>query len=124
MNGNKRKVLVVDDEAGIVEELVSFLKDEGYEVRSALDGKEGLKILSVFDPEVIVTDLKLPDMSGLEILKKAKSDHPKTRVIVSTGYVDQTLIDKAEELGRDVFVQKPFDLEAIKYEIDRLLEEF
>ncbi len=121
MNSQKKKVLIIDDEAGIVDELKDYLEEEDFEAEVALDGERGLSLLKTFHPDIVITDLKLPDISGLEILKQAKAEFPGMRVIVATGYVDQQLIDDAESLGRDSFIQKPFDLDLIKNEIDRLL---
>lgn len=118
---NNRRILIVDDEPAITEELSDYLREEGYEVATALDGKGGLKFLETFQPEVVLTDLKLPDMSGLEILATVRRSYPNIKVIVCTGYVDQQLIDEAERLERDAFIQKPFDLEFIRGEIDKLL---
>ena len=119
---DRHKVLIVDDEGAILEELDDYLTEEGYEVRTALDGARGLELLGEFLPKVVVTDLKLPDISGLEILARARQDYPDVKVIVCTGYVDQGLIDEAEKLKRDAFIQKPFDLEFIRSEIDKLLD--
>jgi CheY-like chemotaxis protein len=115
------KLLVVDDESGILEEVKSFFEEEGYQVFAADSGEDGIQILKREKPDVMLLDMKLPDMSGLLVLKVAKENSPLTKVIVNTGYVDQGLIDQAEELGRDVFLQKPFDLECLKQEVERLL---
>lgn len=116
-----KKVLVVDDEDGIIEELRSFFIDEGYDVHCARTGEEALKILRNEGPHMAMIDLKLPDMSGLLVLKVAKEMNPAIKVIVNTGYVDQNLIDQAGELGCDVFLYKPFDLIRLKDELDRLV---
>ena len=115
------KLLVVDDENGILEEVKGFFEEEGYQVFVADSGEEGIQLLKREKPDVLLVDMKLPDMSGLLVLKVAKESSPLTKVIVNTGYVDQVLIDQAEELGRDVFLQKPFDLMCLKKEIERLL---
>ena len=115
------KLLVVDDENGILEEVQTFFEEEGYQVFVADSGEEGIQLLKREKPDVLLVDMKLPDMSGLLVLKVAKESSPLTKVIVNTGYVDQVLIDQAEELGRDVFLQKPFDLLCLKKEIERLL---
>lgn len=115
------KLLVVDDENGILEEVQTFFEEEGYQVFVADSGEEGIQILKREKPDILLVDMKLPDMSGLLVLKVAKESSPLTKVIVNTGYVDQVLIDQAEELGRDVFLQKPFDLLCLKREIERLL---
>ena len=116
-----KKLLVVDDEEGIVEEVRSFFTEEGYEVHTAATGKEGMNLIASIQPDVLLVDIKLPDISGLVILKACKEISPATKVIVNTGYVDQAIIDEAEKLGRDAFLQKPFNLEHLKNEIDRLL---
>ena len=65
--------------------------------------------------------MKLPDMSGLEVLKASKKISPQSRVIVNTGYVDQGIFDESERLGRDAFLQKPFNLVKLQEEVERLL---
>ena len=115
------KLLVVDDESGILEEVRSFFEEEGFQVFLSESGEEGIQLVKKEKPDVMILDIKLPDMSGLLVLKVCKEFSPLTKVIVNTGYVDQTLIDQAEELGRDVFIQKPFDLALLKQEVERLL---
>ncbi len=115
------KILVVDDESGILDEVRSYFEEEGFQVFIADSGEEGIQILKREKPDVLLVDMKLPDMSGLLVLKVAKESSPLTKVIVNTGYVDQLLIDQAEELGRDVFLQKPFDLLCLKREVEKLL---
>lgn len=114
---------IVDDEAGIVEEVKAFFEEEGHQVYTADSGEDGIKLISKYKPDLILIDMKLPDMSGIRVLAAAKANSPSSRTIVITGYVDQSLIDEAEKLGRDVFLQKPFDIETLKSEIDRLLQE-
>lgn len=115
------KLLVIDDENGILDEVKAFFEEEGFQVFAVDSGEEGIQILKREKPDVMLVDMKLPDMSGLLVLKVAKESSPLTKVIVNTGYIDQVMIDQAEELGRDVFLQKPFDLLRLKQEIDRLL---
>ena len=116
-----KKILIVDDETGIVEEVKAYFEEEGYEVSTADTGKQGLEMLEKTRPDILLLDVKLPDMSGLHILKICKAQYPATRVIVNTGYVDQAAIDEAERLGRDAFLQKPFNLERLQEEITKLL---
>lgn len=117
-----KKILIVDDELGIVEEVRDFLSEEGFEVITADTGKEGVDKLGQTKPDLMILDIKLPDMSGIDVLKVCKRVAPQTKIIVNTGYVDQKIIDEAESVGRDVFLQKPFDLERLKTEVDRLLK--
>ena len=116
-----KKLLIVDDETGIVDEVREFFQEEGYEVHTADTAKQGMELVQQFSPDILLLDMKLPDMSGLEVLKYCKRFHPKIKVIVNTGYVDQSIIDDAERIGRDAFLQKPFNLERLKDEIDRLI---
>lgn len=115
------KICVVDDEAGILEEVRDFLADEGYDVSTADCGNDGIKLVRKEQPAVLILDIKLPDISGLEVLRASKQESPHTKVIVMTGYVDQNIIDEAEQLGRDVFIQKPFNLVVLYDEIQKLL---
>lgn len=117
-----RKLLIVDDETGIVEEVKSFFEEEGYEVRTADTAKDGIEVLTQFQPDIMMLDMKLPDASGLQVLRFSKENYPTVKVIVNTGYVDQIVIDEAEKIGRDAFLQKPFDLERLRNEIDGLLK--
>lgn len=114
-------IVIVDDEVGIIEEVKSYFEEEGYQVFTADTAKEGLDLIAQVKPNVLLLDMKLPDMSGLQVLRACKELSPATKIIVNTGYVDQHIIDEAERLGRDAFLQKPFDLERLQQEIDRVL---
>jgi DNA-binding NtrC family response regulator len=117
----KKKILIVDDEAGIVQEIKEFLEEEGYEVHTADSAKAGIRLVEELKPDVAMIDVKLPDASGTEVLKACKEKSPKTKTIMVTGYVDQNVMDEAESIGRDTFLQKPFDLVRITEEIEKLL---
>lgn len=114
-------LVIVDDEPGIIEEVKGFFEEEGHRVYTADSGKDGIQLLRKHKPDLLVVDIKLPDISGLDVLTAAKKFSPQSKTIVITGYVDQSVIDEAERLGRDSFLQKPFNLEILKNEIDRLL---
>jgi len=116
------KLLFVDDELGIIEEVKGFFEEEGYTVFTADTGKGGAELVEREKPDILILDIKLPDISGIEVLKISKKVSPETKVIVNTGYVDQAIIDEAEANGRDAFLQKPFSLVKLQEEIDRLLE--
>lgn len=116
----KVSILVVDDEAEIVDQIRDFFEEEGFIVFTAETGAEGIEIVKTKQPQLMILDMKLPDIPGLSVLKVAKETNPKIKVITVTGFVDQTMFDQAEELGRDVFLQKPFDLERLKAEVDKL----
>lgn len=117
-----RKLLIVDDEVGITDEVKSFFEEEGYQVFTADTAKEGIELVSQLKPDVLLLDMKLPDMSGLNVLQISKAISPATKVIVNTGYVDQPTIDEAEKMGRDAFLQKPFDLMVLRDEIEKFFK--
>lgn len=116
------RLLIVDDEAGIVEEIKSFFEEEGHEVHAADCGEDGIALIRKLKPDLVLIDMKLPDMSGLQVLTEVKKISPRSKTIVVTGYVDQSIIDEAERLGRDLFLPKPFSLETLKTEVDRLVQ--
>ena len=116
-----KRLLIIDDEAGIVEEVEAFFKEEGFEVKTADTAKDGLEAILNFKPHLVVLDIKLPDASGIYVLKSCKEKFPEVKVIVNTGYVDQRIIDESERLGADSFLQKPFNLIRLSDEITRLL---
>jgi len=116
-----KKLVIVDDESGIVDEVKDFFSEEGFEVHTADTGREGIEVIHRVQPDVLILDIKLPDISGLEVLKICKQMSPQTKVIVNTGYVDQHIIDESERLKRDAFLQKPFNLELLAGEIEKLI---
>lgn len=115
-------LLIVDDEPGIVAEVKDFFEEEGHKVFTADSGEDGIRLIEKLKPDLLLVDMKLPDISGLRVLISAKKVSPRSKTIVITGYVDQAIIDEAEKVGRDVFLQKPFDLQVLKTEIDKLLQ--
>ena len=116
-----KTILIVDDENGITEEVKSYFEEEGYRVLTADTGKEGMRLILEGQPDLLILDVKLPDISGIHILKFVKENCPSVKVIVNTGYVDQNIIDEAEKLGQDCFLAKPFNLEKLCDEVTRLI---
>lgn len=115
------KLLIIDDEDGIVREIKDFFQEEGYQVVTADTGMDGKRLIWRELPDLVVLDLKLPDMSGIDVLKLLRKNFPVCKVIVNTGYVDQSLMDQATELGCDAFLSKPFNLIRLKEEVERVL---
>jgi DNA-binding response OmpR family regulator len=117
----RNKILIVDDEVGIIDEIRDFLSEEGYDVRTADTVKDGISLLTTFQPDVLIVDMKLPDASGIDVLRVCRAQLPNTKTMVVTGYVDQKVMDEAENLGRDMFLQKPFDLMTLIEQIQKFL---
>jgi DNA-binding response OmpR family regulator len=104
------RVLIVEDERHIIESLSFVLESEGFEVAWELDGEAGLRRLRAGRPDVLVLDLMLPKMNGLEVLKLARAD-PALRglpVVILTAKGRQQDRRMAEEIGADAFMTKPF----------------
>lgn len=110
----KPKVLVVDDEPDICEILGVFLEDNGYHFLQASDGKQVIAQVEKEKPEIVILDLAMPRMSGLEILRRIKKDSKETNVILITAYRDAEKIVEAFHLGADDLIFKPFSLEYLK----------
>lgn len=110
----KNKLLIIDDEPLIRMSLNEGLKDTGLEIVTARSGKEAMEILNSDNFGFIITDYKLPDLNGLEILKLVKNTYPDTIVIMMTAYgTSETAID-AIKMGAFDYITKPFSIEEIK----------
>lgn len=116
-----KSILIIDDEVGITDEVKSFLNEEGFHALSAYSARDGLDLLGKNKIDLMILDMKLPDISGVEVLRICKEMSPRTKIMVITGYVDQNTFDEAEKIGYDGFLQKPFDFENILEEISRVL---
>src|SRR5215831_259130 len=107
------RILVVDDEQTVGEVLMEFLAGEGYELTLARSGDEAVKMLAVFSPDVILTDINMPGLSGLEMMRFAKEADPEVCVIVLTGHASTATAIDALRQGAYDYVTKPFDLEGV-----------
>ena len=105
---NKGTVLIVDDEEIVRLSCQRILVPEGYEVKSAGSATEGLAILSDVPVDVVVTDLKMPDIDGIEVLRRVKEEWPDTEVIMITGYQTINTAVQAIKLGAFDYIEKPF----------------
>ena len=117
----KNKILVVDDEDALRTVLSAELEGEGYQVGTAADGQEAINILgsSVFD--LILLDIKMPNVDGFEVLRFVKEKHPKTKVIMLTGFADLKNAIESKKLGAEDFVSKPYDLVDLLTTVERVL---
>lgn len=108
------KILVVDDEAPIREVLSASLMDEGYPVKCARSGDEGLRMMEEFRPQVVLLDIWMPgSMDGIEVLRAARSRFPGTEFIIMSGHGTIETAVKAVKLGAWDFVEKPLSIDKI-----------
>ncbi|MDH4207913.1 MAG: GAF domain-containing protein [Anaerolineae bacterium] len=118
------KVLVVDDAQGVIDFLSDYvLRPHGYEVFSALDGEGGLTLALRENPDLVILDLEMPRMSGMEVLEALKDRGIDIPVIVITFHGSETIAAQAFRLGVKNYITKPFKMEEILEAVERALEE-
>ena len=122
MSDRTEKVLVIDDKQSIVEILETALGEAGYQTDSALDGTRALELAGSDDYDLVLCDVKLPDISGTEILKKIKENKNAPAVIMITAYGSIENAIECMKLGADDYVTKPFNLEEITEIVKKGLE--
>jgi PAS domain S-box-containing protein len=116
------KILLIDDEPDIVRVLSMSLKADGYEVIPAHSGSEGLTAFEKEKPEIVLTDIKMPGMDGIEVLKQVKAIEPQSEVIIITGHGDIDNTIEALQYGASDFINKPVKDEALSIALKRAEE--
>jgi DNA-binding NtrC family response regulator len=111
------KVLVVDDEVAFANTLAQRLKMRDLKVGTAYNGEQALTKLKSEEPDVIVLDLKMPGMHGMEVLQEIKKAYPDIQVIVLTGHGTDKDEEEAKKLGGFDFLKKPADIEHLEHKI-------
>jgi len=117
----KNKILVVDDEEPLRIVLSAELEGEGYQVTNAGDGQEAINILATTEYDLILLDIKMPNVDGFEVLKYVKEHSPKTKVVMLTGFADLKNAIESKKLGAEDFVSKPYDLVDLLTTVERVL---
>jgi PAS domain S-box-containing protein len=113
------KILLIDDEEDIVRVLSMSLRSDGYEVLPALSGEEGLRLFEAHAPDLVLTDIKMPGMDGIEVLQKIKAAGAETEVIIITGHGDIDNAIEALKFGASDFINKPVRDEVLAVSIQR-----
>ena len=116
------KLLIVDDEVEICEFLKSFFEDRNFMVAVANDGAKAFEQVAVFKPEVVLLDIQMPGMDGLQTLKKIKAAYPKVKVMMVTAVETQEKIEEAMRLGADNYITKPLSLEYLEKDVQDKIE--
>jgi len=111
-----RKVLLVDDEAGFAELLRDLLQMDSYEVEVAHDGQEAIEKLETFTPDVIISDIVMPRLSGFEMFKRVKATPAMASIpfLFITGFQDERVLAEARKVGVFGILRKPVDIEQIE----------
>lgn len=117
------KLLIVDDQKGIRRLLTEVFLEYGYEIESCGNGIKALEMIPEFKPDLIIMDVKMPGMNGIDVLKKLRETDKDSRVIMMTAYGDQHYVNQAETLGVARFIIKPFDLNELKAQVEEILHD-
>ena len=110
----KEKLLIVDDQYGIRILLNEVFQKEGYQTFQAANGIQAIDIVKKHSPDLVLLDMKIPGMDGIEILKRLKEITPDIRVIIMTAYGELDMIQEAKDLGAITHFAKPFDIDEIR----------
>jgi two-component system, NtrC family, response regulator AlgB len=116
------QILIVDDEKNIRNHLVTFFSGCGHEVRSADSGRGALALLAAQSADVVLSDFRMAELNGLELLERIRRQAPDTSVILMTAYATVENAVSAMKAGADDYIAKPFSLSQIQHVVDRALE--
>jgi diguanylate cyclase (GGDEF)-like protein len=117
------KILIIDDEADVLQFLGSFLSMEGYEVISASDGMEGIEKFFQEHPDLVITDMKMPNKDGLEVLKEIRASQSDVDVIILSGHGDDLTAADCLRQGAYDYLMKPLeDIDLLLFAMDRALK--
>jgi two-component system response regulator (stage 0 sporulation protein F) len=115
------KILVVDDQLGVRRLLFETFREEQHTVEMAANGTEALQLLDSFNPDLILLDMKMPGMNGIETLERIRAVNREVSVIMMTAYGDTHNIEQAKELGILYYMGKPFDLFDLRNKVQAIL---
>jgi two-component system response regulator MprA len=108
------RVLIADDDSSTRDVLRRFLGEKGFEVATAEDGANALEIIGTFAPDVVLLDIRMPEVDGIECLQRINEDAYDCGVIMISGEADAEVARRALSLGAADFIYKPFDLEYLE----------
>jgi signal transduction histidine kinase len=118
----EKTILLVDDEPDIRDVLSLSLSDMGYQVYEAENGNEALRIFNEVQPSMVMTDIKMPGMDGVELLQKVKRQNPETEVIMMTGHGDMDLAIRSLKCEATDFITKPINVDVLELALQRVRE--
>lgn len=121
MSEGKKKILIVDDEPEMVEELAFLLKKENYLVVGAFDGRQAIKRFKKEYFDLVLLDIKMPKVSGLEVFREMKNIHFKVPVIIITGSFAKNRANQAVQEGVEDVLYKPFDIDELLKKIKKYI---
>lgn len=120
--GKEYSILVVDDQLGVRRLLYEAFQDEEYIVKLAQNGPDAIAQINAFQPDLVLMDMKMPGMSGLEVLRHLKNEDKDLKVILMTAYGELEIIAEAMALGVTEYVTKPFDINEVRALVKKVLD--
>jgi len=121
---NDWKILLIDDEPDIREVVSIVLEDAGFVVRTAENGKVGLDLCRIYGPHIVVTDIRMPEMDGLQVLERLKKEYDDIEVIVITAFGELDMAIKALQLDASDFISKPVREDALMLALKRAMDRY
>jgi len=118
----KKRILVADDEASVVKIIKDRFAKWGYEIETASDGEETLEKVESFMPHLLLLDLKMPKINGIEILERTKKKYPQIGILILTASQSKSTFRTCLEKGADGYMLKPFKPENIKEYVEKILK--
>ncbi|MBU2252797.1 MAG: sigma-54-dependent Fis family transcriptional regulator, partial [Proteobacteria bacterium] len=116
-----KTILIVDDEESICQTLEGILADEGYETVAAGSGEEALRVVEEELPNLVLLDIWLPGMDGIDVLKAIKGSYPQVQVVMMSGHGTIETAVKATKLGAFDFIEKPLSIEKVILAVNNAL---
>ena len=116
------KLVIVDDEVEICDFLKSFFEERNYEVKVASSGEAALNLVEQFKPQIVLLDIKMPGMDGIQVLGALKNKFPRTKVIMVTALETRDKIEECLRLGADNYITKPLSLEYLENDVREKIE--
>lgn len=116
------KILLVDDEPDLVETYARFLERLGHDCLMAFDVQQAFHSIAKEEPELVITDFRLPDGDGFDVTRHVRQNLPQTPVIVMTGYHARGMEEASRQAGAAAYLRKPFALEALTRVIETVLK--
>jgi two-component system, NtrC family, response regulator AtoC len=118
----KTRVLIVDDDGSMAKYLQSYLSRRNFDVSTAVSGEEAIRMFRVYDPNLVLLDLAMPGMGGIDTLERMKQIKPDVSVIMLSAQSNPEMIFKASKLGADDYISKPFEPKELDLRINKVLD--
>lgn len=118
---NRKKLLIIDDEKEVCIFLQDFFEEKDFEVSAAHSGLQAIQQIPLLKPDLILLDVRMPGMDGLQVLEEIKQLKINSKIIMMTGAKEPETIEKAMRLGAHYYLTKPFSLQLLSQQIDQFL---